>query len=82
MAIDGELAGIYGARCSCGAVLRLAVCVSNAGYYLGYSCLMCGPRSRETVYYRTRKEAEGELSRLKAGLNIDGLRNTFYSGGG
>tara|TARA_R110000822_G_scaffold225353_2_gene358149 strand:+ start:1122 stop:1340 length:219 start_codon:yes stop_codon:yes gene_type:complete len=45
------------------------VLVSAAGYYIGYSCRLCGPYSRESGYYEYRAEAQaamdrGEYSRL------------------
>lgn len=46
----------------CGKTPKLQVCYSNAGYYIGTMC-NCGPYSRETDYYRTRKEAQEELNR-------------------
>ncbi len=65
MAIPGELAGLEGATCVCGAQLPLQVCQSAAGYYLGHWCNECGPYSRETGYYRSYDEADRELQRLK-----------------
>lgn len=75
MALEGELKGLTGAVCSCcGAVLKLEVCCSTAGYYLGYYCDSCGPYSRETGYYRTREEAEKNLKKVVP----DNLRTTDY----
>lgn len=62
MAIKGELSGLSGTTCSCQRVLKLQVCQSAAGYYLGYICPECGPWSRETGYYMSREEAETELA--------------------
>ena len=42
--------------------LKLEVCRSAAGYYLGYNCPYCGPYSRETGYFDTKKEAEEVLN--------------------
>ena len=42
----------------CGAELPIKVCVSAAGYYIGFFCPHCGPYSRESGYYRSREEAE------------------------
>lgn len=36
------------------------VCKSNAGYYIGTWC-NCGPYSRETGYFKNRKDAEVAL---------------------
>ena len=54
------------ATCSdCKMKLKLQVCMSMAGYYLGTIC-DCGPYSRETDYYKTRKETEEALVSEKA----------------
>ena len=46
MAIEGELNGINGTTCvDCKSKLPLKVCMSAAGYYLGYFCNCCGPYS-------------------------------------
>lgn len=44
----------------CGIRLKLKVCHSGAGYYIGTDCL-CGPYSRESYYYKTRELAQEEL---------------------
>jgi len=44
----------------CGEVLKLRVCRSHAGWYLGTMC-NCGPYSRESGYYDTQEEAEADL---------------------
>lgn len=44
----------------CGVELKLQVCVSGGGYYIGTMC-DCGPYSRESGYYYSRKEAENAL---------------------
>ena len=41
----------------CNEYLELRVCKSNAGYYLGRWCQLCGPHSRQSGYYRTHEEA-------------------------
>ena len=57
--IPGECLGMDGARCpDCYTSLKLRVCKSNAGWYLGYWCDKDGPESRETNYFLTRSEAE------------------------
>jgi len=42
---------------TCGSVLKLEVIESRAGYYIGTWC-KCGPYSRESGYYPTRKDAD------------------------
>jgi hypothetical protein len=75
--MEGELAGIHDTvKCSCGAELRLDVQHSAAGYYLGYWCEECGPWSRETDYFKTRKDAEKALELEGFGH----LRTTEYRG--
>lgn len=76
MAIPGELKGINGCECICGAELPLKVCQSAAGYYLGYFCNRCGPYSRESGYFGTPEEAEAALK----GETDMQLRDTEYHG--
>lgn len=76
MALDGELQGVEGAQCDCGTHLELGVYSSAAGYYLGYWCDQCGPWSRESEYFRTRRDAEIALEHMGAGH----LRTTGYRG--
>jgi len=64
MAIQGELKGLDGTVCKCGAELLLDVQQSAAGWYLGYFCGRCGPYSRETGYFTTLEEAEDTLDAL------------------
>jgi len=45
----------------CGITPKLEVLMSSAGYYIGTRC-NCGPYSRESGYYKTRKLAEEALS--------------------
>ena len=48
-------------RCKdCEIRLELQVLHSMAGYYVGTIC-ECGPYSRESEYFRTRKQAEQKL---------------------
>ena len=64
MARTGE--GVKARRTACiecGAELSIKVCVSAAGYYIGFFCPNCGPHSRESGYYGSREEAEMALSR-------------------
>jgi len=70
MVISGETAGtLGGVVCECydgkRRELSLSVCLSGAGYYIGYWCPMCGPYSRESGYYKTRDEAQHELDVLE-----------------
>ena len=76
MAIKGELKGVDGTGCICGKTLDLQVCMSAAGYYLGYWCNMCGPYSRESGYFRTHEEAEAALNHEADMM----LRDTEYHG--
>lgn len=82
MAFEGELNGTEGTTCmDCGAKLPLKICMSAAGYYLGYECLCCGPYSRESGYFRSREDAEKELESLQRGEGSDSLRDTDYHPG-
>ena len=84
MAIEGELSGFHRELvcADCGTKMPLQVCESAAGYYLGYWCDECGPRSRETGYFRTYEEANTELAEwLYEGVEPDSARNTEYAGG-
>ena len=78
MALPGELRGLEGTTCECGEELKLQVCQSAAGYYLGYFCGQCGPFSRETGYYANRADAAAELALMGAGFIPSKLRDTDY----
>jgi len=88
MAIPGELSGLTGATCTarnhlgnvCNTKLHLQVCVSAAGYYLGYECPHHGPYSRETAYFRTQEAAEQELVNFNAGIAPPSRRDINYAG--
>ena len=81
MALPGELQGLKGMACpDCGWDLDLDVYQSAAGYYLGYFCDNCGPMSRETGYYGSRREAEHELALARDGFTPLKLRDTEYRG--
>lgn len=55
----GECNGMDGVNCiDCGASLKLKICKSNTGWYLGYWCEHDGPISRETNYFNSQIEAE------------------------
>lgn len=45
----------------CGAILKLQVCNSGGGYYIGYWCNECGPYSRESQYFTVKEVAEAAL---------------------
>jgi hypothetical protein len=45
----------------CNKELKIQVCMSAAGYYIGYFCDQDGPWSRESGYYTKREEAEAAL---------------------
>lgn len=45
----------------CGHSLPMDVHHSPAGFYLGSICPNCGPTSRESVYFASKKEAEAVL---------------------
>jgi len=79
MALEGELSGLEGATCSCGAQLELTVQHSPAGYYLGYYCRICGPWSRETGYFATNTVATTELAKAQAGMTPSKLRTTEFA---
>jgi hypothetical protein len=71
MVIAGELQGVNGAVCDCGAKLKLDVWMSAGGYYLGYWCENCGPWSRESDYYPTRVAAEKALESEQMSLRSE-----------
>ena len=45
----------------CDRLLPIMVCRSNAGYYIGYQCKVCGPYGRETGYFKEKEEADEAL---------------------
>lgn len=57
----------------CGIKPELQVCQSPAGFYLGTYC-DCGPYSRETNYFKTRKEAERALFGILNDTDLSSLR--------
>jgi predicted RNA-binding Zn-ribbon protein involved in translation (DUF1610 family) len=64
MTLPGECVNDTQTVCiECGAELNIQVLSSAAGYYIGFFCPNCGPYSRESVYYRSRGEAEMALSK-------------------
>ena len=64
MTLPGECVNDTQTVCiDCGRELKVQVLRSAAGYYIGFFCHQCGPYSRESGYYRSRKEAEIALSR-------------------
>lgn len=62
MALEGETlaTGAPWICPECGVHVKLQVCHSAAGYYVGSMC-NCGPYSRESGYYRDKKDAEHAL---------------------
>lgn len=46
----------------CKVTVKLEVCQSPAGFYIGSMC-DCGPYSRESGYYSTRGKAEAALKK-------------------
>ena len=63
MTLPGECVNDTQTACmECGTALDIQVLCSAAGYYIGFFCPHCGPYSRESGYYRTRKEAEQALN--------------------
>lgn len=56
---------------NCKTYMKLKVCQSAAGYYVGYCCNNCGPYERTSGYFETWVEAEQELL----------YENTFDRGG-
>ncbi len=71
MALPGETVGLQtgvpvhkgsAVRCSeCREMMQLKVCMSAAGYYIGFECGRDGPYSRESGYYKTRELAQKAL---------------------
>ena len=50
--------------------LKLQVCRSAAGYYIGTICDRCGPYSRESDYYETANEAKEDLDNGEFGRQM------------
>lgn len=63
MTIPGEtIATGAPTQCNqCKTNVKLMICKSFAGYYVGTMC-DCGPYSRESDYYETRELAEKDLN--------------------
>jgi len=63
MALAGECVKDTQTVCfDCGTVLNIEVLSSAAGYYIGFFCPQCGPYSRESGYFQSRKDAEMALN--------------------
>ena len=63
MTLPGECVKATRTACyECGTELTIDVCVSVAGYYLGFFCPNCGPYSRESGYFPTREAAQEALT--------------------
>lgn len=67
MPLINETRGLSGMRCECGTWLPLEVLRSAGGYYIGYWCDLCGPQSRETVYFNEEDDARDELEFINNG---------------
>ena len=62
MALPGETLGGVTTICEeCGNKEPLRVLSTPGGYYVGYWCVECGPISRESAYFQTRRAAEKSL---------------------
>jgi len=62
MTLPGEtLATGASIVCDCGHKMKLQVCHSGAGYYIGTICPNDGPYTRESIYYPTSEEAQARL---------------------
>lgn len=60
--LNGECIEAEETECTgCGTPLKLEVCQSRAGYYIGFQCPNCGPYSRESGYYKNQDAAEMSL---------------------
>lgn len=60
--LPGECVGTNETDCKdCGEHLRVKVCQSSAGYYIGFDCPRCGPYSRESGYFRHKDAADMSL---------------------
>ena len=67
--LPGECAGdgVETLTCTdCHTEMKLDVHMSGAGYYLGFFCERCGPWSRESGYFKTRKAAQKALDGQRA----------------
>lgn len=63
MTLPGECVNATRTACyECGTELTIRVCVSAAGYYLGFFCPNCGPYSRDSGYFPTREAAQEALN--------------------
>jgi uncharacterized Zn finger protein len=49
----------------CGHEMPLRVLSSGAGYYLGHTCIECGPWDRITHYYKKQEDAVKDLHRAQ-----------------
>jgi hypothetical protein len=59
----------------CGLTLELEILHSHTGYYLGFSCPSCGPHSRKTDFYESRREAEEDLIWYQRNGSLPGKLN-------
>jgi hypothetical protein len=63
MALPGETGHAFKTCEDCGEVLTPKV-LKTCAFYIGTFCL-CGPYSRESLYYGTLEEAQADLERLE-----------------
>jgi ribosomal protein L37AE/L43A len=62
MTLPGECVNDVETTCvECGEHMKIQVCRSAAGYYVGFWCDRCGPYSRESGYYPTAEAAQKAL---------------------
>lgn len=61
MTMPGETIATGASPYCCGVMMKNAVQLSGAGYYIGTWCEHCGPYSRESGYYSSREEAQEAL---------------------
>ena len=62
MTLPGECVNDTSTACiNCGTELTIKVLSSAAGYYIGFSCPLCGPYSRESGYFQSAEKAQDAL---------------------
>lgn len=81
MTLKGETVLSGGSSiCDCGVKLSFKVCRSQAGFYVGTWCDVCGPWSRESHYFQSREEAEAALTDYQKTGNEFVMRDTNHHG--
>lgn len=75
--IAGEtiLTGAPQTCAECEVDLEMQVLQSGGGYYVGTQC-MCGPNTRETLYFASHLSAEAALVKYLAGHPMPQARTT------